>query len=48
MASITNVMLYNYGGDALLGFDDTTAGAIYVQLAGIDPSQISGADLLFA
>jgi Ca2+-binding RTX toxin-like protein len=47
-SSITNVTLYNYGGDALLGFDDATAGATYVQLAGIDPSQISGADLLFA
>lgn len=47
-ASISTVDLYDYYGDALLGFDVGTAGEAYVQLAGVDPSLISGSDLFYA
>lgn len=43
--SISNINVYDYGGDALLEFDN---GATYALLAGVAPTSIDGSDFLWA
>jgi Ca2+-binding RTX toxin-like protein len=43
--SISNINVYDYGGDALLEFD---SGATYALLAGVAPGLIDGSDFLWA